>query len=216
MNRLNKIIVKLIVSDFFLNSGWGLIAPIFAIFVTEQIEGGALQLVAFAAATFWIVKSTIQPFLANYLDLVKGEKDDFSFLVYGMYFSSFISLGYFFATQMWHIFLLEAMRGIAMACVVPAWHGIFTRHINKGWEAFSWSVQSTSLGFAWGFSAAFGGLIAGFLGFRYVFLLIFFFKLIAAFLMLMIRNNAFPEESFTSKISRKIVERSGFARSQEK
>jgi hypothetical protein len=165
MKRINNVITKLIVSDFFLNSGWGLIAPIFAIFITQQIDGGSLEIVAFAASIFWITKSIIQPFLANFLDLVRGEKDDYNFLVSGMFLAALVPFGYFFATQIWHVFLLEFIRGIAMACVVPAWYGIFTRHINKGWEAFSRSVQSTGLGFAAGFSAALGGLVATFLGF---------------------------------------------------
>ncbi len=205
MNRVNKIIVKLITADFFLNSGWGLVAPIFAIFITEQIEGGSLEMVAFAASVYWITKSIIQPFLANFLDLVKGEKDDFNFLIYGMYFAALIPLGYFFATQIWHIFLLEFIRGIAMACVVPAWHGIFTRHINKGWEAFSWSLQSTSLGFALGISAAFGGLIATFVGFKVVFVFVFLLKIIAAVLLNSIRNKMFSSENIADKISKKII-----------
>jgi hypothetical protein len=194
MKRINNIITKLIISDFFLNSGWGLIAPIFAIFITQQIQGGSLEVVAFAASIFWITKSIIQPFLANFLDLVKGEKDDFDFLVSGMFLAALVPFGYFFATQVWHVFLLEFVRGIAMACVVPAWCGIFTRHINKGWEAFSWSVQSTSFGFAAGFSAALGGLIATFLGFQTVFLMVCFLKMISAIILLLVRNQIFSIE----------------------
>ncbi len=194
MKRLNKVIVKLITADFFLHSGWGLVAPIFAIFIVGNIEGGSIEMVGFIAATYWITKSTIQPFLANLLDMIKGEEDDFNFLVYGLYVSSLIPLGYFMATHVWHIFALEFFRGIAMACVVPAWHGIFTRHINKGWEAFSWSVQSTGLGFALGFAAAFGGIIATFLGFKTVFILVSILGLISATLILIIKNKTFPQE----------------------
>ncbi len=189
--RLNRIIVRLITADFFLQSGWGLIAPIFAIFITQQIEGGSLEIVAFAVATFWIVKSTVQPFLANVLDVIKGEKDDFDFLVYGSYANAFVPLGYFFATEVWHVFALEALRGIAMACIIPAWFGIFTRHINKGWEAFSWSIQSTGFGFAAGISAAFGGLVATFLGFGPVFILVSILQFTSATLLFLTRKEIF-------------------------
>jgi hypothetical protein len=195
MMRINKIIIRLITADFFLQSGWGLIAPIFAIFVTERIDGGSLEVVAFAAAVYWITKSIVQPFLANFLDLVEGEKDDFNFLVYGSYFVALVPLGYFFATQVWHVFLLEFVRGLAMACVVPAWYGISTRHIKKGWEAFSWSLHSTGFGFAAGFSAAAGGLVATFLGFQVVFLLVCFFKIISATLLFLIRKDLFSSKT---------------------
>ncbi len=194
MKRLSGVVIKLITADFFLHSGWGLIAPIFAIFITDQIAGGSLEIVAFVVATYWIVKSTAQPFLANVLDLIKGEKDDFDFLVYGTYINALVPLGYFFATQVWHVFLLEIIRGLTMACIVPAWYGIFTRHINKGWEAFSWSIQSTSLGFATGLAAAFGGLIATFLGFKYVFILIFVFKITSATILFRARKLIFQKD----------------------
>ncbi len=204
MHRLNRVIVKLVVADFFLNSGWGLIAPIFALFVTQQIQGGSLEIVAFAVATFWITKSIVQPFLANFLDIIKGDKDDFNFLIFGAFLASLVPLGYYFANQVWHIFFLEFIRGIAMACVVPAWFGIFTKHINKGWEAFSWSIQSTSFGFAAGLSAAFGGIVAVVLGFQTVFLFICLLKLISVGLLVSIRNNIFPEDKLMGRVFKKI------------
>lgn len=180
MLGINKIIKTLIISDFFLQSGWGLIGPIFALFLTGQIEGGTVQSVGFIAATYWIAKSAIQPFIAHYFDKKMGERDDFKFLVLGMYFANLVPLGYFFSTQIWHIIVLEAFRGLAMACVIPSWSAIFTKHIDKGREAFSWSIESTGLGIAAGFSAAFGAILAGFLGFKIVFLLVSAFGILSA------------------------------------
>lgn len=194
MARLNKIITKLITAEFFFYSGWGLVAPIFAIFIIQQVEGGTIEVVAFATATFWVVKSAIQPFLANILDVIKGEKDDFRILIIGMYVAALIPFGYFFATQIWHVFALEIIRGIAMACVVPAMLGIFTRHINKGWEAFTWSALSTGLGFGFAFTAAFGGVIASFLGFGMVFIMVGIFKLVSATVMLLTYRKIFSGE----------------------
>src|SRR3989344_8160571 len=96
MQRLgiNKVVGYLIVSDFFLQFGWGLIGPIFAIYLTNQVIGGNLAAVGFIAATFWIVKSVVQPFLALYFDKNRGEKDDLAFLIVGMYVANIIPLGY--------------------------------------------------------------------------------------------------------------------------
>lgn len=195
---INKTIKTLIFSDFLLQSGWGLIGPIFAIFITQQIKGGNVATVGFIAATFWLTKSITQPFIAHFLDLKKGEKDDFNFLIKGMYLANLIPLGYFFSTQIWHIFLLEIIRGLAMACVVPAWAGIFTRHIDKGWEAFSWSLESTAIGFAAAFAAAFGGVLAAFLGFKIVFIGVSVLGLISSTILLSIKNQIFPKNHFGS------------------
>lgn len=198
--NINKVIKTLIVSDFFLQSGWGLIGPIFAIFLTKQIQGGSLTMVGFIAATYWVSKSIIQPFVANRLDKNHGEKDDFLFLVVGMFVANLIPLGYVFSSQPWHIFTLEFVRGLAMACVVPTWAAIFTRHIDKGREAFSWSMESTGIGFAAGFAGAFGGLLASFVGFKAVFVLVSVFGLLSSALLLLIRNQIFLKDHFVPRL----------------
>ena len=200
MIGINKVIRILITSDFLLQSGWGLIGPIFAIFLTKQIQGGSVVMVGFIAATYWITKSIVQPFIARYFDVKKGEKDDFHFLVAGMYVANLIPLGYIFSTHIWQIFLLEFIRGLAMACVVPTWSAIFTRHIDQGWEAFSWSIESTAIGFAAGFAAAFGGLLATILGFKTVFVLVSIFGLLSASTLLLIRQQIFPKDHFAPKV----------------
>lgn len=69
---LNKVIKTLIASDFLLQSGWGLIGPIFAIFLTGQIQGGSLRMVGYIAAIYWVTKSIVQPFIAHQLDKNHG------------------------------------------------------------------------------------------------------------------------------------------------
>lgn len=194
--RINKIIIIFLVSDFFLHSGWGLIAPIFAIFLTEQIRGGSLEMIGFIAATYWMTKSIAQPFIANALDIEKGEKDDFYVLLFGMCVANLIPLGYFFSSELWHIFLLEFIRGIAMACVVPAWLGLFTKNIKRDWHAFSWSLHSTTIGLGIAFSAAFGGIIASFLGFRAIFILIFILGTISTSILFHVRNKIISKKGF--------------------
>jgi MFS family permease len=196
MIGLNKVIRILISSDFLLQAGWGLSAPIFAIFLTKQIHGGTIEMVGFIASIYWITKSIVQPFIAKQLDKNHGEKDDFIFLVVGMYVANLIPLGYMFSSQPWHIFLLEAVRGLAMACVVPTWSGIFTRHIDKGKEAFSWSIESTGIGLAAGLAGAFGGFLASTLGFKSVFLLVTIFGTLSASTLLLMRKNIFLKGHF--------------------
>ncbi|MBI4101441.1 MAG: MFS transporter [Candidatus Nealsonbacteria bacterium] len=197
---VNRVIKILIASDFFLQSGWGLIGPIFAIFLTGQIAGGSLSMVGFVAATYWVTKSIAQPFIAHRLDKNHGEKDDFQYLVVGMFVANLIPLGYIFSTNFWQIFLLEFIRGLAMACVIPTWAAIFTRHIDRGKEAFSWSLESTGIGFAAGFAGAFGGLMASILGFKIVFLLVSMFGLSASTTLLLIKKGLFLKDGFSPRI----------------
>ena len=86
---VNKVIKTLIISDFFLHSGWGFFAPIFAIFIAENIvmenPVEAAKVAGFAAAAYWITKSLLQIPIGHYLDKRHGEKDDFWFMVSGLF-----------------------------------------------------------------------------------------------------------------------------------
>lgn len=200
MFKINKVIKILISSDFLLQSGWGLIGPIFAIFLTGQIRGGNLAVIGYATAVYWVAKSIVQPFIAHYLDRNHGEKDDFVFLVVGMYVANLIPLGYIFSFLPWHIYALEFVRALAMACVVPTWYAIFTRHIDKGREAFSWSIESTGIGFAAGIAGAVGAWLAGLFGFKIVFVLVTLFGLLSSSALLAIRNLIFPKDHYVSRV----------------
>jgi predicted MFS family arabinose efflux permease len=117
-----------------------------------------------------------------------------------MYVANLIPLGYIFSSQPWHIFSLEFIRAISMACVVPTWSAIFTRHIDKGREAFSWSIESTGIGFAAGIAGAIGAYLASVFGFKIVFLLVSLFGLLSSSSLLLIRQQLFPKDHFAPRV----------------
>ncbi|MDP3057311.1 MAG: MFS transporter [bacterium] len=188
LKSVNKIIKVLVLGDAFLNSGWGLIAPVFAIYIIQNIKGGDIMVAGFAAAVYWIVKSIIQMPFAKYLDRNHGEKDDFYAVFFGLLLVSLVPLGYMVSTLPWHIYAFQILYAIGMALVVPAWFGLYTRHIDKGKEAYEWSVYSTSFGFIAGISGAIGGVIAAAIGFKIIFLLISFFTIMAATIFYSLRD----------------------------
>ena len=66
--KINHVIKTLVISDFFVNAGFSVFAPIFAVFVTNQIEGGTLQVIGFGAALTQIFKASLQIPVARILD----------------------------------------------------------------------------------------------------------------------------------------------------
>jgi len=64
-------------------------------------------MVGFIVALYWITKSIFQAFIVDILKIQKGEKDDFNFLIKGLFVANLVPLGYFFANQIIHIFILE-------------------------------------------------------------------------------------------------------------
>ena len=193
LKKINKVIKILIFSDFLLTSGWGLISPIFAIFLIERVDGGGAMVAGFSAAIYWLAKSALQPFIAYYLDKNHGEKDDLYFLIGGYIIVSFVPLGYIFSSLPWHIYSLQFLYAVGMACVVPTWAGIFTRHIDKGKENFEWSMESTSLGVAAGITGAVGGIVGSVVGFKFLFLAVSAFTLGAGIVLFLILKNIYHQ-----------------------
>lgn len=189
MMKINHTISTLITADFMVNAGFSLFAPIFAIFVTGQIAGGSIQVVGFAAAITQIVKAVFQLPVARYLDRNHGELDDFFSLTIGNALLTAVPFLFFFATNIVHVYLIQAVLGLGFALVVPPWFAIFTRHIDKNRENVEWSLESIGIGISSAAAAAFGGILATKIGFRYVFLLAGLFAAFGAALQLKIFND---------------------------
>lgn len=201
---INKVIKILISSDFALNSGWGLLGPVFAIFLLQKIAAGsvteAAKIAGFASLTYWIVKSFLQIPIGRYLDKNYGEKDDFWFVVFGTFLTGLTPFGFLISSLPWHIYGFQALHALGMAMVIPSWSAIFTRHIDKGREAFEWSIESTSLGFGTGIAGAVGGLLVALFGFKIIFILVGVFTMISVSLLLLIHKEIAPKDRLFPKI----------------
>jgi len=169
--KVNHVIKTLVISDFFVNAGFSVFAPIFAVFVTKQISNGSLEIIGFAAALVQIFKVTLQIPIAKYLDRNHGEYDDFYSLIFGSFLISLVPFLYLFATLPVHVYLISSLYGIGLAFLVPPWYAIFTRHIDKMKENIEWSMDSVSIGIASAGTAALGGILADKFGFYIVFLI---------------------------------------------
>lgn len=189
MARINKIIRILIQADVIFLSAFGFITPIFAVFVTEQIKGGDVRVVGFAAAIYWILKSILQIPISKFLDKKKGEKDDLYFMITGFLIATIIPFGWLLASLPWHIYMLEAIYSVGMALAVPSWYAIFTRHIDKGKEAFDWAAYSTSIGVGTGVTGAVGGILVSKFGFDAVFIIVGILAFLGSLSLFLIRKD---------------------------
>lgn len=186
MIGINKVIKILILSDMALLSGLGFVAPIFAIFLTKNIQGGNIEVAGFAAAIYWVVHSAVMIPFGKYLDKNHGEKDDLWFIIIGNALAAGAVVGYIFSRLPWHIYVFQAIYGLGMGMNMPGYTAIFTRHIDKGREAFEWSTRGTSVGIGSGVAGALGGIIAQSFGFNILFIGVTFFILLSAFLPILI------------------------------
>jgi len=183
----------MIFSDLALLFGWGLVTPILAIFIVQNIKGGDAQVAGIAVGMYWLVKSILQVPLAKWLDKNQGEVDDYYALIGGTFLASLAPLGFIFATLPWHMYALQGVHSLGMALAIPGWAAIFTRHIEPGKEALSWSLDSSALGIGTGVAGIVGGSLVEFIGFEALFLGVSGLGIISTLILLLIRKDIIPK-----------------------
>jgi MFS family permease len=200
MFKLNKVIKILIFSDLALLTGFGFVTPVFAIFLTDNIRGGTVEVAGFAAAIYWVINSLVMIPFGRFLDKNPGEKDDLWFVVIGNFLAVLAVVGYIFSRLPWHIYLCQGIYGLGMAMNIPGYTAIFSRHIEKGKEALPWSVRGALTGIGSGVAGALGGVIAYNFGFNNLFIGVIIFLILSAFLPLLISKQMLPRDGISIKI----------------
>ena len=170
--KVNNLIKILTFSDVLIVSGWGLINPIFAVFVTQQIAGGNVELVGLSVCVYWILRASLQIPFSRFIDSHKGEIDDFLVMAVGSFLMSLMPFLYIFAFKPVDILLLQGVTGFASAMVSSGWLAIFTRHVEKDTEAQSWGFYNASIGFSVALAGALSGFMASRFGFRTLYFIV--------------------------------------------
>ncbi len=170
--KVSLVIQYLTISDFVMMSGWGLISPIIAVFITDQVEGGSVALAGLASTAYFLVKSIVQVPVARFIDLHKGEWDDWRVMVTGTSIISLCAFLYIFVSKPWQVIAVQILYGLGGALSYPAWMAIFSRHLDKKEEGFEWSLYYTSTDLGAAFTAGFGGLMAAAYGYKLVFVIV--------------------------------------------
>ncbi|OHB22416.1 MAG: hypothetical protein A3J67_00065 [Parcubacteria group bacterium RIFCSPHIGHO2_02_FULL_48_10b] len=182
---INRFIIYLIYANLFFEAGFGLIAPVFAVFIIDGLIGATLATVGFATALYWVPKAVFQIFVARYLDKTQGEKDDFYALVVGHIILAFVPFLYLFIRTPDQLYLVQMIMAVGGALAMPPWFAMFTKHIDKSRENYEWSINSSlSFGLGAGVLGAVGGIIAKYYGFDAVFVVAGAFAIASAMLLL--------------------------------
>ncbi len=202
--NVNKVIKAYIYWDLIINSAWGLLAPIFAIFLLENITGGSIieaaKVAGFGTFWYWFIKALLQLPIADYLDKKHGEKDDFWFFVIGTALTGLVPFGFLLASTPWHIYGLNIFHAVGMSMVIPSSYAIFIRHTDKGREAYESALDSTLLGLGVGVMGAVGGLLVAYVGFTSIFIVVGIMTFISVLFLFMVKEDMLP------KVPRKVHE----------
>ena len=173
---MNKKLLLLILSDIFILSSFGLIGPIFAIYIIDNLEGGSVVAAGLSTTIFLIVKSAVQMPLSRYF--IDKEKHKTHSLLLGTLLIITVPFIYFFAKSVYTIFAAQAIYGLGAAMAYPAWFSLFTAYIDKRHKGFEYTLWSTGVGIGTALAAFLGAKIADSIGFKELFFVVGFIALL--------------------------------------
>ena len=194
--ELNKIIKYLVLSDLIFYTGWGLISPIFAIFILDLIVGGNAFVVGLAAGIALITRSVLRIPFGMYAD--KGQKISYHLMFYGLLISALVPIGYIYSSLPGHIYLLQAVLGASLAMSSSGWTCLYSRHMDKGKESTEWGIDAVAVGIGPGIAAILGGAALLYFSFDKVFIGTTILGLIGVFTLLIVKKDILKKKHLLS------------------
>lgn len=166
---MNKTIKLLMISDIFVLTAFGLIDPILAIFIKDNLIGGTIFSAGFASTLFLAVKCLVQLPFSRQVDKSKNRK---RWLIIGTILIAIVPFFYIFSKNIQSIYLAQLLHGLGSGLAFPTWLSLWSTNLDKRQEGFQWSLYSTMVGIGTAITAAIGAAIADFLGFKITFIIV--------------------------------------------
>lgn len=176
---MNKTLKLLIISDIFVLSGFGLISPILAIFIKDNLIGGTIFAAGLASMIFLITHSVLQIWFSYKFN----PEDRLWLLKVGTAIIALVPFGYILATHFYHIYIVEFIYGVGAAFAYPTWSSLFTSNLEKGKRGFQYSIYSSSVGIGTAITAGIGAWLAERIGFHWVFVFTGLLSMLGLFIL---------------------------------
>lgn len=168
----------MIEASMFFNFGAGFFTPVYAVFV-KNIGGSLLD-----AGIAWALYSIfLGVFVFVFGKLEDKKLDKKKMVVIGYLILSASTLGYIIISSPFHLFILQAIIGLASGMLIPGWFSLYERFIDKGKEASEWAYWSGGKSIVIGIAAFLGGAIVQFFGWNALFMVMFVFQFSAALII---------------------------------
>lgn len=156
----------LLVSDYFMVFGPGLLGPLFAIFV-ERIGGDILD-ISYVWAVYLIVTGVIIVLIGKISDeKIAKEK----FVIVGFALSSLFTFGYLLVSKPLHLFIVQIGLGIATALSFPTWDALYAKYEDQKRAGYSWALVDGGEQILPGIAVIIGGLVVNYFGFKTLFVI---------------------------------------------
>lgn len=187
-------------SDIFVITGFGLVDPILAIFVKENLVGGTIFAAGFASTIFLVTKCLIQLPFSRYID---NHKDKMKWLIVGTFLVAVVPFIYTLSRHVNWIYLAQFIHGVGSGLAYPTWLGLWSTHLDKRHESFEWSLYSALTGLGTAGTASLGAGIASIFGFQYTFMLGGLMSIVGSFILFWLEKKRFRKLRVSSLLYHK-------------
>jgi len=170
---MKKPLKFLLAADGFVLFAFGLLAPIYAIFV-EEIGGDILD-AGFTYAIYLFVLGILIFFISRWEN---HQKFKGKLLVFSYFLFAIASIGYLLVSNKIHLFIVQGILGVAEAFNSPVYDGLYSKFLDKGKFVSEWGLYASMRSILTAIAAVGGGVIAAYFGFKYLFLIMFIFSVI--------------------------------------
>ena len=187
-------------SDVFVQTGFGLIEPILAIYIKEDLIGGTIFTAGLASTLFLVTKCLVQLPFSRYVD--RHEKK-VHWLIVGTLLLSIVPFIYIFADNIKFVYLAQILFGIGSGLAYPTWLGLWSRNLDRNQESFEWSLYSTATGIGTAITAGIGAAIAQFIGFKLTFVLVGIMALLGCGVLFMLERRTERLQKISPRIQSK-------------
>lgn len=184
---MNKVIKLLMISDILVLTGFGLIDPILAIFIKENLIGGTIFSAGIASTLFLLVKSLVQLPFSRYID---NNKNKTGWLILGTLLVSLVPFIYIFSSSINWIYFAQIMHGLGSGLAYPTWLGLWSINLDRKRESYEWSLYSTLVGLGTALTAAIGAALAQYIGFKATFAIVGALSLIGCMILLSLHKES--------------------------
>jgi len=154
------------------NFSAGLLGPIYALFVQEI--NGNIMVASISYAIYTLMFASLTTFMGK-LEDKKFNKEEMVFI--GYLILCIGNLLFLFIKGPLHLYLVQALMGIGVAIVTPAWEALYSLALDKGKESSEWSYWNSGAGLAVAFASLLGGIIVSYYGFKTLFVIMALFHL---------------------------------------
>ena len=162
MNKISKI---LLISSALWFFGEGLLGPLFSVFA-EKIGGDILD-ITWAWGLYLIATGVFYVIIGKSLEKSTYKTE---VMIIGYALNTILTFCYLLVHNTMQLFLIQIGLGIAEALSTPVWENLFATNIDDDDNAFYWSLATGHSHFVSGIAIILGGLIADFVSFKALFI----------------------------------------------